>query len=125
MHEAKNPPQGRKRVKSSRGRVGDPLLPGLPQTSSPTLAPQEPVAVSNSYLGTDNNKGACQKQYQVVGYAPAGGARHPLFLYFVGTDVVGNAASADDYKAATQEQGMHGACCQGTPLATERNGNTV
>lgn len=70
-------------------------------THAQGLAAPSPVAVSNSYLGTENNKGTCQKPYQVVGYAPADTGRHPLFLYFVGTDIVGTAASAEDYKAAT------------------------
>ena len=63
-------------------------------------AQPEPVAVSGGYLGTENNKGRCETSYQVVGYAPADGGRHPLFLYFVGTNISGNATEAEDYRSA-------------------------
>lgn len=51
------------------------------------------LAKPPSYLGSLNNGQACSTQYPTIGFEPVAqrGARHPLFLYFVGT-----AFSADD-----------------------------
>lgn len=73
----------------------------------PALAadtPQPILPTEGSYLGTENSRGACLKRYRIVGHAPAGAGRHPLFLYFVGTNISGNAAEAEDYQSATPLQ---------------------
>ena len=75
-------------------------LTALPAARAETSSLLELVSVSNSYQGTENNKGTCQKPYQVAGYAPAGTGRHPLFLYFVGTNIMNDPALFDDYKSA-------------------------
>lgn len=41
------------------------------------------LAPGPSYMGSGG--GGCNTQYGSVGHAPAGGGKHPLFLYFVGT----------------------------------------
>jgi hypothetical protein len=59
------------------------------------------VPVEGSYLGTEKGQGACLKRYRIVGHAPAAAGTHPLFLYFVGTNISGNATEAQDYQSAT------------------------
>jgi hypothetical protein len=63
-------------------------LPGLPT---------RPLASPPSYLGTQQNGPDCDTTYPTVGFEPAddAGARHPLFLYFVGTAVRRDAPSAE------------------------------
>jgi hypothetical protein len=39
-----------------------------------------------SYLGTDGSSSDCTKSFRSAGFAPVDGAKHPLFLYFVGTE---------------------------------------
>lgn len=50
------------------------------------------IAVPPSYMGTAGGANTCSKPYRTTGFAPADAARHPLFLYFVGTEFV----SADE-----------------------------
>jgi hypothetical protein len=44
-----------------------------------------PNAPALTYLGTNGNSTACSREFRTVGYAPKDDAKHPLFLYFVGT----------------------------------------
>lgn len=77
---------------------------GMSIMARPSLAaetPQPILPVEGSYLGTEGSRGACLKRYRIVGHAPAAAGRHPLFLYFVGTNLSGNAAEAEDYQSAT------------------------
>jgi len=79
-------------------------LSALVSAAMPSRAAEAPMAVvpvEGSYLGTEKSKGACLKRYRIVGHAPAVAGSHPLFLYFVGTNVTGNAAEAEDYQSAT------------------------
>ncbi len=39
-----------------------------------------------TYLGTVDDTGGCTHPYATIGFRPANGGPHPLFLYFVGTD---------------------------------------
>lgn len=71
---------------------------------TPTTAPgtagssfsTRPVAAGPSYSGSVNNGAACSSPYKTTGFEPvdAQGAKHPLFLYFVGTVFVPGDASA-------------------------------
>ena len=47
------------------------------------------------YLGSVNNGAGCTKEYITSGFEPAGaaGARHPLFLYFTGTNFASDEAT--------------------------------
>jgi hypothetical protein len=54
------------------------------------------IAASPSYSGSVNNGAACTTPYKTAGFEPVdpSGARHPLFLYFVGTAFIPGDASA-------------------------------
>jgi hypothetical protein len=61
------------------------------------------IAAPPSYMGSVDNGADCSAQYATIGFEPddAVDARHPLFLYFVGTAFVADDASAKlDSKAA-------------------------
>jgi len=76
----------------SRGG-GDAATPGA---SQPVLSPP-------TYQGTLNDAAPCGTEYRTIGFEPAAAsaARHPLFLYFVGTTFVAtDASSRYDSKAA-------------------------
>ncbi|MGW5382264.1 hypothetical protein [Nocardia sp. NPDC003963] len=47
------------------------------------------IATPPNYSGTVDNSAGCERTYETRGYEPssAGTERHPLFLYFVGTDI--------------------------------------
>ncbi len=55
----------------------------------------EPIADPPSYLGTVDNAAGCTKSYITSGFEPAlaAGARHPLFLYFTGTNFFSDPAA--------------------------------
>lgn len=44
------------------------------------------IAAPPSYTGTVDNSADCRREYRTRGFEPADGRRHPLFLYFVGTN---------------------------------------
>ncbi|MBF6157757.1 alpha/beta hydrolase family protein [Nocardia cyriacigeorgica] len=48
----------------------------------------QPIAAPPAYAGTVDNSADCRREYQTRGFEPASsdGRRHPLFLYFVGTN---------------------------------------
>ncbi len=48
-----------------------------------------PIAAPPVYAGTVDNSADCRRDYQTRGFEPASadGRRHPLFLYFVGTNI--------------------------------------
>ncbi len=48
----------------------------------------QPNAPALTYLGTNANDTACARELRTVGYAPQDGAKHPLFLYFIGTQLL-------------------------------------
>jgi hypothetical protein len=43
------------------------------------------IASPPTYLGSNGTDATCTKPYRTAGHAPSDGAKHPLFLYFVGT----------------------------------------
>jgi hypothetical protein len=59
------------------------------------------IASLPTYLGTLNDGAACDTSYRMFGFEPADSARHPLFLYFVGTTfVAGDVSTNYDCQAA-------------------------
>jgi hypothetical protein len=59
------------------------------------------LGAAPSYLGSKGGGNECTMTYQTIGFEPADGARHPLFLYFVGTEFVSaDASSKFDSQAA-------------------------
>lgn len=44
------------------------------------------IASPPQYSGTVDNKAPCDRVYDTVGYEPTDDVKHPLFLYFVGTN---------------------------------------
>jgi hypothetical protein len=59
------------------------------------------IAQPPSYSGTVNDGAECSQQYATHGFEPddAPGTRHPLFLYFAGTNFVSDAASFREQSA--------------------------
>lgn len=61
------------------------------------------IAAPPSYLGTTGGADTCSKSYRTTGFAPTDAARHPLFLYFVGTEIVSaDQSSKYDSQAAAK-----------------------
>jgi len=56
----------------------------------------EPISSPPSYSASLDNSAACGQKYATAGFAPAdpSGAKHPLFLYFVGTVFVPTEANS-------------------------------
>jgi hypothetical protein len=59
--------------------------------------PIQPVATAPTYMGSLDASAACGREYRTSGFEPQGsaGARHPLFLYFVGTNIFGPPAGGN------------------------------
>jgi hypothetical protein len=80
------------------------------------LAKIRPIPAPPTYRGTVNGAGTCARDYRTRGFEPDGppGAKHPLFLYFVGTNFVSDEASfreqmrpaAEAVTAAMARRGM-------------------
>lgn len=71
-------------------------------SDAPAFA-SRPIASGPTYSGSVNDGAACNTPYRTTGFEPddASGARHPLFLYFVGTIFVpGDASATYDSQAA-------------------------
>lgn len=74
------------------------------------------IALPPTYAGTVDNSADCRREYQTRGFEPASadGHRHPLFLYFVGTnfgkdpqaDLLGNIPAANAVTAAMARRGF-------------------
>jgi hypothetical protein len=65
--------------------------------------PSRPIAAPPTYMGSVDDGADCGAQYATIGFEPddAADARHPLFLYFVGTTFVADdASSKHDSQAA-------------------------
>jgi hypothetical protein len=72
-------------------------------TIQPAPFASRSVAARPTYMGSVDDGADCSTQYATIGFEPddAGDARHPLFLYFVGTAFVADDASSKlDSKAA-------------------------
>jgi pimeloyl-ACP methyl ester carboxylesterase len=68
------------------------LALGVPTAVLPTAAKAQDAglqAVQASYQGTVDNKGGCNKAYEVKGWSLGGDVKRPLFLYFIGTNFGG------------------------------------
>ncbi len=59
--------------------------------------PIQPVAGAPTYSGSLDGNAACDREYKTSGFEPQDtpGARHPLFLYFIGTNILGPPAGGD------------------------------
>ncbi|NEW40081.1 hypothetical protein GV792_16250 [Nocardia cyriacigeorgica] len=57
---------------------------GVSSAQNPDAVRQ--IAAPPAYAGTVDNSADCRREYQTRGFEPADGRRHPLFLYFVGTN---------------------------------------
>jgi hypothetical protein len=58
----------------------------------------KPIASPSTYQGTVNDAAGCTETYMTHGFEPddAAGTRHPLFLYFTGTNFLSDAATFRD-----------------------------
>ena len=63
--------------------------------SGPQTASSRRLNTALSYLGTVDNAAGCNRPYTMSGFEPdaAASARHPLFLYFTGTNFLLDAAT--------------------------------
>ncbi|HMJ13869.1 MAG TPA: hypothetical protein VK524_20770 [Polyangiaceae bacterium] len=75
----------------------------------------QPVAAPPAYMGSLDASAACQREYKTSGFEPQGsaGARYPLFLYFVGTNIFGppaggNALTDPAIRAVTEAMARRG-----------------
>lgn len=59
--------------------------------------PIQPVSAAPTYQGSLDASAACSREYRTSGFEPqsSAGARYPLFLYFVGTNMFGPPAGGD------------------------------
>ena len=73
---------------------------GVPSFDGGVPAPR-PITPPPTYQGTVNNAAGCSQQYATHGFEPddAPGTRHPLFLYFTGTNFFSDAAAFRDQSA--------------------------
>lgn len=59
--------------------------------------PIQPVGAAPSYRGSLDGGAVCDREYKTSGFEPQGsaGARYPLFLYFIGTNIIGPPAGGN------------------------------
>ncbi|MET0286506.1 MAG: hypothetical protein ABW352_18635 [Polyangiales bacterium] len=88
LDDARTPLDGRVSIEDARVSIEDARVVADATVADAGPRPSfdvQPNAPALSYLGTNGNDAACSRQFRTMGYAPSDGAKHPLFLYFVGT----------------------------------------